>query len=73
MTYRVQAYVTHGYFEYPVERMDQAIDHGQQILQRGVYRRPLPNGAGLEMWPVYKVKVLGEGMGSAYTDTFKRT
>jgi hypothetical protein len=73
MPFKVQVYVPHGYFEYEVSRMDQAIDHGQQIMQRGVYRRPLPDGSGLELWQVYKVKIIGEGMGSQYSDTFRRT
>lgn len=73
MAYKIQVYVAHGFFEYEVGRLDQAIDHGQQIMQRGVYRRPLPDGSGLELWHVEKVKILGEGMGSAYHDTFRRT
>jgi hypothetical protein len=71
--YKICVYVAHGYFEYEVSRPEQAVEHAQQIMERGVYRRPLPDGSGLEMFHAYKVKVLGPDMASAYTDTFKRT
>ena len=70
--YKIKAYVQHGYFEYEVERKEQAIDHAQAILDRKIYRHPIGDGC-LELWPVYKVKVVGDGLGSEYPDTFKRT
>lgn len=72
-TWKIQVYVAHGYFEYEVSRPEQAVEHAQQIMKRKVYRRPLPDGSGLEMFHVEKVKIIGDGMASAYKDTFKRT
>lgn len=72
-TWKIQVYVNHGYFEYDVHRKEQALEHAQEIMMRGVYRRPIPGGAGLEMFPVKKVKVMGPGLESAFVDTFKRT
>jgi hypothetical protein len=71
--FKIQVYVEHGYFEYEVSRPEQAVEHAQQIMQRGCYRRPLPDGSGLELHFVTKVKVIGPGMQSAYTDKFCRT
>lgn len=71
--YKVCVYVPHGYFEYSVGRPEQAIEHAQEIMKRGVYRRAFPDGSGVEMFPVVKVKVLGPGLGTAYPDTFRRT
>jgi hypothetical protein len=73
VSYKIQVYVAHGYFEYEVGRPEQAVEHAQQIMDRGIYRRPLPDGSGMELFKVHKVKIIGEGMASQYTDTFKRT
>ena len=67
----VCVYVPHGYFEYSVSRPEQAIEHAQEIMGRGVYRRAIPGG--VEMFPVVKVKVMGPGLESAYADQFRRT
>jgi hypothetical protein len=67
----VCVYVPHGYFSYPVSRKEQAIEHAQEIMTRGVYRRSIPGA--VEMYPVVKVKVVGEGLESAYADSFQRT
>jgi hypothetical protein len=69
--YMVCVYVPHGYYEYEVSRPEQAIEHGQEILARGVYRRSVEGG--VEMYPVKKVKIKGPGLDSAYADTFRRT
>lgn len=71
--WRICVYVAHGYFEYEVSRPEQAIEHAQEIMSRRVYRRAFPDGSGVEMFHVVKVKVLGPGLGSAYGDTFRRT
>jgi hypothetical protein len=71
--YRICVYVAHGYFEYAVGRPEQAIEHAQEIMRCKVYRRALPDDAGVEMFHVVKVKVLGPGLGTAYPDTFRRT
>jgi hypothetical protein len=70
--YKIQVYVQHGYFQYEVTRKDQAIDHAQAILDRKCYRRPISDDC-LEVWPVYKVKIIGPDLGSKYTDEFKHT
>lgn len=70
--YKVQVYVEHGIFEYDVKEMSSALEHGQAIAKSGVYRRANTSGA-VEFYRVMKVKVVGEGLESAYTDTFRRT
>ena len=70
--YKIKVYVRHGYFQYEVKEMEQAIAHGQAIMNSGVYRRSIKNEA-MEFHPVYKVKVCGPGLGSEYPDEFKRT
>lgn len=70
--YKIQVYVKHGYFEYVVDTMSSALEHAQLIMERGVYRRSTAEGA-VEFHAVVKVKVLGEGLESAYLDVFKRT
>ena len=72
-SWKIQVYVAHGYFEYEVSRPEQAVEHAQQIMCRRVYRRPLPDGSGLEMFHVEKVKIIGDGMASHYKDVFRRT
>lgn len=70
--YKVQVYTTYGYFEYEVEEMGQAVEHAHLIMERGVYRR-VNSRLQLEFYKVIKTKVIGEDLGSAYNDTFKRT
>lgn len=70
--YKVQVYVKHGYFEYDVKEMASALEHAQVISERGTYRRSNERGE-VEFHRVVKVKVIGEGLDSAYKDTFKRT
>lgn len=70
--YKIKVYVDHGYFEYEVSDMSQAIGHGQAIMSSGVYRRETVNGE-VEFHKPYKVKVKGEGLESEYKDKFVRT
>jgi len=70
--YKVKVYVTHGYFEYEVSEMASALEHGELIMKKGVYRRSRKDG-GVEFHKVVKVKIEGEGLASEYPDTFKRT
>ena len=37
--YTVKVYVQHGYYQYKVGEMDQAIAHGEAIMANQVYRR----------------------------------
>lgn len=70
--YKVKVYVMHGYFEYEVSCMEQALSHGETIMRNGTYRRS--NEAGdVEIHSVIKVKICGPGLKSEYMDTFKRT
>ena len=72
--YKVKVYVNGhgGYFSYEVEAQDQACHHAAIIMREGVYRRV--NHAGeMEYWPVYKVKVCGDGLETEYPDQFIRT
>ena len=71
-TYKVKVYVKHGYFEYEVKTMEQALAHGEAIMSSQTYRRSTASG-DVEFLHVYKVKVSGEGLKSEYPDTFKRT
>ena len=72
MKYKVKVYVKHGYFEYEVGTMEQAIAHGEVIMDTQVYRRSVGDN-NVEFHHVYKVKVEGEGLTSKYIDIFKRT
>lgn len=69
--YRVCVYVKHGYFEYTVRDMGQALAHGEAIMSNKTYRHPVKGG--VEILPVYKVKITGPGLESQYPDTFRRT
>lgn len=70
--FKVKVYVRHGYFEYTVNSMEQAIAHGEAIMGAGVYRRSVGDNT-VEFHKVTKVKVCGEGLASEYPDEFKRT
>ena len=71
--YQINAYVAHGYYTYTVGRMDQAIDHAQQIIARGCIRNPIDDDS-LDVIPVYKVRIVGPGIGeTAYPAKFMRT
>jgi hypothetical protein len=70
--YTIKVYVNHGYFEYEVNGMAQAMDHAEVIMQSRVYRRSVGDNA-VEFLPVYKVKVTGDGLSSEYHDKFRRT
>jgi len=67
-----QVYVRHGYFEYEVDRMEQALEHAEVIMAGRTYRRSTSAG-DVEVHHAYKVKVKGPGLNSEYLDTFKRT
>lgn len=69
--YKVQVYVRQGYYEYDVTSADQGVSHAEAIMSSGTYRRSIPGG--MEVIPVYKVKVLGPDLESQYSDTFMRT
>lgn len=69
--FKVKAYVKHGYYEYEVGDMGQALAHAEAIMSNGTYRHAVPGG--VEVHRCYKVKVVGPGMESEYGDTFKRT
>lgn len=45
MAYKIRVYVDHGYFEYEVDRMGQAMSHGHIIMAAGVYRRSISDSA----------------------------
>jgi len=49
-----------------------ALEHGQQIMTRGVYRHVRPDG-NIDMHRCYKVKIVGPDLGTAYLATFHRT
>lgn len=70
--FKVQVYVRHGYFEYEVDRMEQALEHAEVIMSGRTYRRSTAAG-DVEVHHVYKVKLKGPGLKSEYPDTFKRT
>ncbi len=72
--YRVQVFVSHGYFEYEVCRMEQAMAHAQAIMSTGVYRRSIDENT-VEFHTAYKVKVKSNSrdLGSQYGDKFVRT
>lgn len=72
--YKVQAFTSHGYFEYEVGRMEQAMAHGHAIMSTGVYRRHTSDNT-VEFHKVYKVKVKSNqgDLGSQYGDKFVRT
>lgn len=70
--YKIKVYVDHGYFEYEVNNMEQAIAHGEVIMTRQTYRRVNSNNE-VEIHHVQKVKICGEGLETEYPDTFKRT
>lgn len=70
--YQVRVYVGHGYYEYEVSTAEQALSHAQAIMASGVYRRVNHEDA-VEFHKPYKVKVVGEGLGTAYPDKFVRT
>lgn len=70
--YLVKVYVDHGYFEYEVGSMEQALAHGEVIMRHKTYRRSTESG-DVEFLPVIKVKVSGPGLKSEYMDTFRRT
>ena len=67
----VQVYVKHGYYEYDVSSPEQAVAHAEAIMSNQTYRRAIPGG--MEVHPVYKVKVKGPGLESQYKDRFCRT
>lgn len=69
--YKVKVYVKHGYYEYEVGTMDAALAHGEAIMSTRTYRRSV--GDIVEIHPVYKVKIEGEGLKSEYPDKFCRT
>jgi methyl coenzyme M reductase subunit D len=71
VSYKVQVYVDHGYYEYEVDTVERAVVHGQAIMQRGVYRHVIPGG--LEFHVPRYVRVKGEGLESQYRDKFCRT
>lgn len=70
--YKVQVFVAHGFYEYEVASSEKAMAHGQAIMSTRVYRRVNEQG-DVEFHTPYKVKVCGENLGSAYSDTFVRT
>ena len=70
--YKVKVYVRHGYFEYVVNDMEQALAHGEAIMSGGTYRRSTASG-DVEIHKVLKVKICGPGLKSEYMDIFKRT
>lgn len=70
--YTVKVYTKCGYFKYTVPEMSSALEHAQEIAERGVYRRSRPDGA-VEFHRVVKVKVEGEGLASECPDEFCRT
>ena len=69
--YEVCIYVEHGYFSYTVSGMAKAINHGQVIMQSGVYRHV--EGQALEFYKVLKVKIVGPDLETQYPDVFHRT
>lgn len=68
----VKVYVQHGYFQYEVGSVEQAMAHGEAIMSKRVYRRSTPAG-DVEFLHCYKVKVTGPGLESEYLDEFMRT
>ena len=70
--YKVKVYVQHGYFEYEVKTVEQAMAHGEAIMGKQTYRRSVGDDK-VEFHHVYAVKVVGPGLKSEYPDTFKRT
>jgi hypothetical protein len=69
--YKIQVYVDHGYYEYEVDTAERAVNHGQKIMQRGVYRHATKEG--IEFHTPHFVRAIGPGLDSKYSDTFMRT
>lgn len=72
--YTIKVYIRGhaGYFKYSVESKEQACHHAAAIMAEGTYRR-INDADEFEFWPVYKVKVCGEGLDTQYPDEFCRT
>lgn len=71
--YEIRAYVSNGYWAYSVDSIQAACDHAEQIIMRGHVRMPI-NEDKLTFIPVYKVSVVGEGVGKTeYPAEFRRT
>lgn len=70
--YKVKVYVDHGYYQYEVGSMEAALEHAQVIMGSGVYRHYNDDGH-VEFYPVHKVKVAGEELGTKHPDKFCRT
>ena len=64
--------MNHGFFEYEVSTAEKAMAHGEAIMKNQVFRNYTGNGE-VEFLHVYKVKVKGEGLDTAYPAEFKRT
>lgn len=73
-TYTIKIYIhAHGgYFKYSVNSKEQACHHAAVIMKECTYRRVNDNNE-FEFWPVYKVKVCGDGLDTEYPDEFVRT
>jgi len=70
--YKIKVYVANGYFEYTIDKMENAIEHAQQIMSQGVFRH-VKNDNELELHNAVKVKIEGENLGTEYPAIFKRT
>lgn len=70
-TYDIKVYTDHGYFQYTVNDIESAMNHGQTIMKSGVFRH-YSEGAVI-FYPVLKVKVVGPGLNTQYPAEFKRT
>lgn len=70
--YKVQVYVDEGFFEYETPDMQKALGHAEAIMSRQTYRHANNDGS-VHIRHVHKVRVVGEGLESKYTDTFVRT
>jgi len=67
----VRVYVKHGYYQYNVGSVAQAVDHAEQIMRSQTYRTAIDGG--MEVYHVEKVKLVGPGLESHYRDEFCRT
>lgn len=70
--FEIRVYVKHGYFSYRVGSVGSAMEHAQVIMESRTYRRSNERGE-VEFHHVDKVKVVGDGLDTAYPDVFKRT
>lgn len=72
MPVKVQVHVQHGFFQYEVDTVARAMEHAEAIMQTRTYRH-VDSESSVTVYPVKKVKLVGENLGTAYPAEFHRT